>query len=210
MAGALNGELRALAATDPAMAALIERFGPRSIAERRRIHSDDPFAALFRIVLAQQVSTSAARTIWERTCDCYAGELPSPEETLELGAELRAAGMSGRKVEYVQGLAKATVAGELQAAELRELEDEALIERISALRGFGRWSAEMFLIFHLERPDVFSGGDLGLRRGIQVALELDESPAPETAIEIAERWSPHRSLASIYLWEAAVAPPLES
>jgi DNA-3-methyladenine glycosylase II len=208
MAGALNGELRALAVTDPAMAALIERFGPRSIAERRRVHSDDPFAALFRIVLAQQVSTSAARTIWERVCACYAAELPTPEETLELGAELRAAGMSGRKVEYVQGLAEATAAGELRAAELRELEDEALIERVSALRGFGRWSAEMFLMFHLERPDVFSGGDLGLRRGMQFALGLAEPPEPAAAIEIAARWRPHRTLASIYLWEAAAAPPM--
>ena len=209
MAGALNGELRALAATDPAMAALIERFGPRSIADRRRTNSEDSFAALFRIVLAQQVSTSAARTIWERACARYRGDLPTPEETLELGAELRTAGMSGRKVEYVQGLAEATVAGELPVAELRELDDEAVIERVSALRGFGRWSAEMFLMFHLERPDVFSGGDLGLRRGMQFALELEQPPEPGTAIEIAARWRPHRTLASIYLWEAAAAPPLE-
>ncbi|MCL4288600.1 MAG: DNA-3-methyladenine glycosylase 2 family protein, partial [Thermoleophilia bacterium] len=87
------------------------------------------------------------------------------------------------------------------------MSDEEVVEAVVAMRGLGRWSAEMFLIFDLGRPDVFSGGDLGLRRGIQIAYELDEMPSPDEAVAIAERWSPHRSLASLYLWEAVHANP---
>lgn len=203
MEGSLSPEAGALAAADPEIAAQIERFGPMSVAGRRGPHTDDPFAHLFRIVMAQQLSTKAAATIWERACALYQGPLPTAAETLELGSELRQAGLSGRKVDYVGGLAEAFISGELVAAELGDLADAEIIERITALHGFGRWSAEMFLIFHLERPDVFSGGDLGLRRGIQWTLGLAEPPDPEQAARIAERWRPRRSLASIYLWAVA-------
>ena len=84
----------------------------------------------------------------------------------------------------------------------RSSSDEEVIEEIVAVRGFGHWSAEMFLLFHLERPDVISGGDLGIRKAVQLAYGLDEMPTPDQVEEIGERWSPHRSLASIYLWES--------
>lgn len=200
---ALSAEARELAARDPALGAQIERLGPLSLHDRRRAHTADPFATLFRIVMAQQLSTAAAGTIWERALDMYSGELPTPSETLELGDRLRDAGLSGRKVDYVVGLAEAFEAREIDPLELGHLGDEEVIERITALKGFGRWSAEMFLMFHLERPDVFSGGDLGLRRGIQWTLDLDEPPDPGEAVEIAERWRPQRTLASIYLWAVA-------
>ena len=100
------------------------------------------------------------------------------------------------------GIAQAIEAGDLRPAELDDLSDEEVIETLVALRGLGRWSAEMFLMFDLGRPDVFSGGDLGLRNGIQIAYGLDEPPTPEAAVAIAERWRPHRTLAALYLWEA--------
>ena len=108
---------------------------------------------------------------------------------------------------YAIGIAEAIVAEELLLDSFDSMPDDEVLDAIVALRGLGRWSAEMFLIFDLGRPDVFSGGDLGLRRGIQIAYELDEMPTPDEAIAIAERWSPHRSLACLYLWEAVHANP---
>lgn len=193
-----------LAASDPAIAALIEVIDFAIIEERLASRDEDRFLALARIVVGQQVSTAAARTVWGRVIDAFDGA-PTPEAVAAEGSEerLRAAGLSGRKASYIADLARAIEAGELEPDQLDELADEEVAEAIVALRGFGPWSAEMFLIFDLRRPDVFSGGDLGLRRGIQIALELDEMPSPEEAATIAERWSPNRTLASLYLWAAA-------
>jgi DNA-3-methyladenine glycosylase II len=207
MAGSLSREARALAASDPAIADLIERLGPLSLEDRRRGRDGDPFEALARIVTAQQVSTAAARTIWQRLRDEFGGRPPSAAEAAASEQRLRSAGLSGRKASYIAGIGSAFATGELDAGELGSAGDERVIEMLTALRGLGRWSAEMFLIFHLGRPDVFSGGDLGLRNGIRLALALDATPTPERAVEIAERWRPHRTLAAIYLW-AAVAVEL--
>ena len=121
--------------------------------------------------------------------------------------DLRGAGLSGRKVEYLRDLAAHVLSGELELDRLDELADEEAIEEIVAVRGLGQWTAEMFLIFHLERPDVLSGGDLGIRKAIQIEYGLDEMPTPQEVVEIGERWSPHRSLASLYLWESLAAVP---
>ena len=192
-----------LAASDPKLAALLERIDSAAIEERLRDRDADRFAALARIIVGQQVSTAAARTIWGRVCDAYGG-VPTPGALTADDAEekLRAAGLSGRKASYMIGVAEAIVAGELRPHELDDASDEEVIETLVALRGLGRWSAEMFLLFDLGRPDVFSGGDLGLRHGIRIAYGLEEPPTPEEAVAIAERWSPNRSLASLYLWEA--------
>lgn len=193
----------ALAATDPRLAALMAQIDPARLEQRLRARDADRFVALARIITGQQVSTAAARTIWGRVCDAFDGP-PAPEQLTEGDAEekLRAAGLSGRKASYMIGIAEAIVAGELRPHELDEASDEEVIETLVALRGLGQWSAEMFLIFDLGRPDVFSGGDLGLRHGIRIAYGLGEPPTPQEAVEIAGRWSPHRSLASLYLWEA--------
>lgn len=193
----------ALAAADPALARLIAEIDSASIESRMRDRDTDRFVALARIVTGQQVSTAAARTIWGRVVDAFGGA-PSAEEIAADGAEdrLRGAGLSGRKASYIVGIAEAVVAGELRPDELDEASDEEVIDTLVALRGLGRWSAEMFLIFDLGRPDVFSGGDLGLRHGIRIAYGMDGPPTPDEAVAIAERWSPHRSLASLYLWEA--------
>ena len=192
-----------LAASDPRLAAIMEQCDAASIESRLRDRHDDRFLAIARIITGQQVSTAAARTIWGRVLEAFGGA-PTAEAVAAEGAEetLRGAGLSGRKASYVVGVARAIVAGELRPDELEDMDDEAVIETLTALKGLGRWSAEMFLIFDLGRPDVFSGGDLGLRHGIRIAYGMDEPPTPQEAVEIAERWSPHRSLASLYLWEA--------
>jgi DNA-3-methyladenine glycosylase II len=101
------------------------------------------------------------------------------------------------------------LAGELELDRLEELSDEDAIEEIVAVRGLGVWTAEMFLLFHLERPDVLSGGDLGIRKAVQVEYRLDEMPAPARVLEIGEPWRPHRSLASLYLWESLANAPAD-
>lgn len=203
---------KALAASDPTMAALIERVGKIDLATRLRRRSEerpaDAYGALLRAIVGQQLSTKAARTIYLRVLDLFGGTTPSPERLLEAGEEdLRGAGLSGRKVEYVRDLASHVLSGELELERLDQLEDEQVIEEIVAVRGLGLWTAEMFLIFHLERPDVLSGGDLGIRKAVQVEYGLEEMPAPQKVIEIGEPWRPYRSLASLYLWESLAAVP---
>lgn len=202
----------ALAGSDPTMAALIERVGKIDLATRLRRRSEerpaDAYGALLRAIVGQQLSTKAARTIYQRVVDIFDGTTPSPERLLEASTEdLRGAGLSGRKVEYIRDLAAHVLSGELELDRLDQLGDEEAIEEIVAVRGLGRWTAEMFLIFHLERPDVLSGGDLGIRKAIQIEYGLAEMPTPERVLEIGEPWRPNRSLASLYLWESLAAVP---
>jgi DNA-3-methyladenine glycosylase II len=203
---------KALAASDPTMAALIERVGPIDIATRLSRRKEerpvDAYGALLRAIVGQQLSTKAARTIYLRVVDLFGGSTPSPEQLLEASEEdLRACGLSGRKTEYVRDLASHVLSGELELDRLEQLGDEEVIEEIVAVRGLGQWTAEMFLLFHLERPDVLSGGDLGIRKAIQIEYGLEEMPPPKRVIEIGEPWRPHRSLASLYLWESLAAVP---
>lgn len=193
----------ALAASDPRLAALMERVDVAALERRMEERDADRFLALARIIVGQQVSTAAARTVWDRVVGAFDGA-PTPEALAADGAveKLRAAGLSGRKASYMVGIAEAIVAEELRPHELDELSDDEVIDVLVAQRGLGRWSAEMFLLFDLRRPDVFSGGDLGLRHGIRLAYGMDEAPTPEEAVAIADRWSPNRSLACLYLWEA--------
>ena len=208
----MKGAARELAAADPAMAALIERIGEIDIATRLRRRSEerpaDAYGALLRAIVGQQLSTKAARTIYRRVCEIFGGTTPSPEQLLEAGEEdLRGAGLSGRKVEYIQDLARHVLSGELEIDRLDELGDEEVIAELVAVRGLGQWTAEMFLLFHLERPDVLSGGDLGIRKAVQIEYGLEEMPPPAQVLEIGEAWRPHRSLASLYLWESLAAVP---
>ena len=197
-----------LAELDPAIARIIDSVDSTAIDERIWSRMEDRFLALIRIVVGQQVSTAAAATVWERILEAFGG-LPTPESVTAPGSEdlLRGAGLSGRKASYVIGIAESIVSGDLRLGELDELSDAEVIETLVALRGIGPWSAEMFLLFDLGRPDVFSGGDLGLREGVRIALELEEAPTAEEAVAIAERWSPHRSLACLYLWAAVHNSP---
>jgi DNA-3-methyladenine glycosylase II len=203
-----------LSAADPVMAALIERVGEidlaTRLARRREERPADAYGALLRAIVGQQLSTKAARTIYMRVLDLFGGVAPDPEQLLGAKeADLRAAGLSGRKVEYIRDLAAHVISGELELDRLEELSDEEAIEEIVAVRGLGQWTAEMFLLFHLERPDVLSGGDLGIRKAVQVEYGLDEMPTPQKVLEVGEPWRPHRSLASLYLWESLAAVPVE-
>lgn len=213
MDGTLSAKARkALAAADPTMGALIERVGPIDIAtrlqRRKEERPNDAYGALLRAIVGQQLSTKAARTIYLRVLDLFDGETPSPEQLLEADEkDLRAAGLSGRKTEYIRDLASHVLGGELELDRLEELGDEEVIEEIVAVRGLGQWTAEMFLLFHLERPDVLSGGDLGIRKAIQIEYGLEAMPPPKQVLEIGEPWRPHRSLASLYLWESLAAVP---
>jgi DNA-3-methyladenine glycosylase II len=205
-------ERAALAASDPVMAALIERIGDIDLATRLERRSEerpaDAYGALLRAIVGQQLSTKAARTIYLRVLDLFGGRPPTPEQLLEADeGALRGAGLSGRKVEYLRDLASHVISGELELDRFEELSDEEAIAEIVAVRGLGQWTAEMFLLFHLERPDVLSGGDLGIRKAIQIEYGLDEMPTPQEVVERGERWRPHRSLASLYLWESLAAVP---
>ncbi len=205
---------RALIEADPMLGALIEEIGPLSVAERERRRSvqrpEDAFGALVRAIVGQQLSAKAARAIHARLLAVFDGKTPTPQELAAASEkELRAAGLSGRKATYLRDLAAHVLDGSLELDRLAELGDEEVIEEIVAVRGLGRWSAEMFLIFHLGRPDVISGGDLGIRRAIRLAYGLDAMPTPDEVVARAERWRPQRSLACLYLWESLAAVPVD-
>ena len=210
----MNAARQQLAASDPTMAALIERLGEIDLETRLKRRSEerpaDAYGALLRAIVGQQLSTKAARTIYGRILDLFDGRTPAPEQLLEADeAGLRAAGLSGRKVEYVRDLASHVISGELELDRLADLSDEEVVEEIVAVRGLGVWTAEMFLMFHLERPDVLSGGDLGIRKAVQIEYGLAAMPPPAKVLEIGEPWRPHRSLASLYLWESLATTPID-
>ena len=192
------------------MGELVARLGELSLdARRRRRPPVDAYGMLLRSVIGQQLSVKAAATIYGRVLDLFGGTTPPPEKLLEADPQrLRDVGLSWRKVEYVRDLAEHVVSGELELGRLDQLTDAEVIAEITAVRGFGVWSAQMFLIFFLERPDVLPTGDLGIRKAAQVAYGLDQLPAPAELERIAEPWRPHRSLASIYLWESLANEPI--
>jgi DNA-3-methyladenine glycosylase II len=199
-----------LAASDPVMAGLIERFGTVDLGARfrRRVPgvAGDPFVALLRSIVGQQVSTASAEAIYGRLLGLV-GDRPTPAGVIAAGdAELRTVGLSRRKVEYVHDLAARVADGRLDLGGMRRLGDDEVVAAISAVRGLGRWSAELFLLFHLRRPDVFPAGDLVLRHAIRDVYGLEATPIEADARIRAEAWHPHRSLAAMYLWESARAP----
>jgi DNA-3-methyladenine glycosylase II len=152
---------------------------------------------------------SAARAIYARLTARFDERPPTPREILaDDPEELRAAaGLSRAKVGYLRSLAEHVLAGELELERLDELQDDEVIAELVAVKGLGTWSAHMFLMFHLERPDVLPVGDLGIRRAIERAYGLDELPGPEAMEEIAEPWRPHRTLACRYLWRSLQNEP---
>jgi DNA-3-methyladenine glycosylase II len=185
------------------MAAIVERIGPLDHVARRRGRPEDAYGALVRTIVGQQLSTKAARTIYARLVALFGDNPPTPAELIAAEAvDLRAAGLSRQKISYLRDLARRVHDGELELDILHELSDEEVAARITAVKGLGQWSADMFLIFHLRRPDVLPAGDLGIRRAVEKAYGLPALPEADHLRTIAEPWRPHRTLASLYLWES--------
>ena len=199
----------ALRAADPVMRRLIDALGPLSSEERRRGRPADAYGALLRSIVGQQLSTKAARSIYGRLTELFDGRTPTPAELLATDPEtIRGVGLSRPKVAYLRDLAARVEDGELRLQELRELPDEDVSAQLTAVKGLGQWTADMFLIFHLGRPDVLPVGDLGVRRAVERAYGLDDLPPADELTRIAEPWRPHRSLASLYLWRSLDAVPV--
>ncbi len=189
-----------LSSADPVLAALLERHDVLLVEEddTEREH----YAALVRSIVGQQLSTHVAQIMWERMLERYGGRPPTPEEVLaEDPEELRAAiGLSRAKVSFLRSLAEHVTAGELDLDEVAGMEDEEAIAALTEVRGIGEWSAHMFLMFQLRRPDVLAWGDLAIRRGVQEAYGLPELPDRTRLEEIAESWRPHRTAACRVIW----------
>jgi DNA-3-methyladenine glycosylase II len=179
------------------------------LGDRRRGRPVDRYGALLRSIVGQQLSTKAARAIYGRLTDRFGGRTPTPAEVLaDDPEELRAAvGLSRAKVGFLRSLAEHVLDGSLELDRLDQLPDEEVIAELIAVRGLGVWSAHMFLMFTLERPDVLPVGDLGIRRAVMVHYGLPSLPGPAEVEAIAEPWRPHRTLACLYLWRSLDATP---
>lgn len=194
---------RALAALDAPLAALIETHAGAALASR-----GDPFATLARSVVGQQISVKAADAVWGRFV-ARVGTL-SPAAVAALGREgLAGCGLSQRKIEYLADLAAHFLDGRLDPDGWHRLDDETLIVELCRVRGIGRWTAEMFLIFNLMRPDVFPLDDIGLQRAIAQHYFAGARPSRRELASVGERWRPWRSVATWYLWRSLDPVPVE-
>jgi DNA-3-methyladenine glycosylase II len=194
-----------LSAADPVMATLVEHYGPCRLGARRR----DPFHTLMTSIISQQLSSKAADTIQARVQKhLKAGARLRPAHLL--GArhqDLRACGLSNAKARWMVEIARRTEAGEFSFRGLARLDDEAAIEALDALPGIGRWSAEMYLIFALDRLDVFAMDDVGLRRGVDRLYGKGRRLGDRRTLQITRPWAPYRSVASWYLWRLGDEEP---
>ena len=199
-----------LRAADPVLRRLIDELGPESIEDGGREPVADHYGALVRSITGQQLSTKAARAIYGRLTARFGGRAPTPQEVLaDDPEELRAAaGLSHAKVRYLRSLAAHVEAGELELDRLDGLEDDEVIAELTAVKGIGTWSAHMFLMFHLGRPDILPVGDLGIRRAAMNVYGLEELPDAATLEHMAEPWRPYRTLACLFLWRALDATPV--
>jgi len=191
------------------LAEVIDAVGALPDPRAGRPDRDDHYGALVRAITGQQLSVSAARAIYGRLTARFGNRPPTPQEILaDEPEELRAAaGLSRAKVSYLRSLAEHVLSGELELARLDKLGDEEVVAELVAVKGLGLWTAQMFLMFQLERPDVLPVGDLGIRRAIERAYSLEELPDPETMERLAERWRPYRTLACRYLWRSLQNEP---
>ncbi len=198
-----------LRAVDPILAAVIEQIGPLPNSREGRPDREDHYGALVRSITGQQLSVLAARAIYGRLIARFGDRPPTPQEILDDEPEaLRAAaGLSRAKVSYLRSLAEHVLSGELELERLDDLSDEEAIAELIAVKGLGLWTAQMFLMFHLERPDVLPVGDLGIRRAIERLYGLEELPLAPAMEEIALPWRPHRTLACRYLWRSLQNEP---
>jgi len=190
-----------LRGADPVLARLLDTVGEP---ERDRRPRGDHYAALVRSIVGQQLSVSAARSIHARLLEYFGGHEPTPAEVLAADPEaLRAAaGLSRAKVAFLRSLAEHVESGELELQRLDDLPEDEVIAELTAVKGLGEWSAHMFLMFQLQRPDVLATGDLGIRRAVERAYGLPDLPTPAELRELAEPWRPHRTAACLLLWHS--------
>jgi DNA-3-methyladenine glycosylase II len=193
------------------LARLIDDYGgPLSEEPDSAGRPADLYGALVRGIAGQQLSVLAARAIWRKLIARFDGRTPTPQEILDDDPdELRvAAGFSHAKVRYLRSLAEHVLAGELELDRLAELPDDEVIRDLTAVKGIGEWTAHMFLMFTLHRPDVLPTGDLGIRNAIQRAYALEAPPKPAEMEAIAEPWRPYRTRACRYLWRSLANQPV--
>ena len=197
--------VKQLAKADPVLGRLMKRAGPFALKTR---HMHNPFEALARNIVFQQLHGSAAEAIHRRVLELFGGGRLRPQDVLGAAEEtLRGVGLSGAKTAALKDLAAKTLDGTVPTlARLKRMEDEEIVARLTQVRGIGRWTVEMLLMFRLGRPDVLPVGDYAVRKGFMVAYGLDEMPKPKALELHAEAWRPYRSVASWYMWRALEHP----
>ena len=187
---------RHLMRADPIIGRIVKDLGPTDL--RRR---GTPYQSLFRALLYQQLAGAAAAAIERRLLALFAGRVPEPAELLATSPDtLRSVGLSRQKASYMHSLAEHFAAGAISNRAIGRMADEAVIEHVTQIKGIGRWTADMLLMFSLGRPDVLPVGDLGVQKAVEDLYQLDKLPDPATMTAIAEPWRPYRSVASWYLW----------
>ncbi len=189
-----------LSAADPVLAAIIAEVGPCRIASR-----PERFPALARAIIFQQLAGRAAQAIHDRVVALYPGKpFPTPEQILATPDELlRKAGLSAKKALYIKDLARHVQDGLLNFHRFPKMEDEEIIDHLTQVKGIGRWTAEMFLMFNLGRPDILPVGDLGFRNAVKRAYRMRKHPKPKQIEKLAENWRPYRSAAVWYFWQSS-------
>ena len=191
---------RVLMRRDPVLGTAIKKIGPCLMADRQR---KDHLTALVGSIVSQQLSTKAAATIFGRFVALFPAQTPLSAEGIMVVDDptLRGVGLSGQKVRYLRDLCERILDGRLQLDAIESLDDEAVIERLTEVKGFGRWTAEMFLMFRLHRPDVLPVDDLGIVNAVQRLYRLRKRPDAKKLYKLGEAWRPYRSVASWYLWQ---------
>ncbi len=195
---------RALARRDPVMGAIM-RSHPRVYMMVR----GEPFMTLARAICGQQISVKAAQSVWNRVCICLEQRITPEAVVAAERKNLRACGLSDRKTEYIADLAQHFVDGKIHARDWPQMSDEEIIAELTDVRGIGRWTAEMFLMFNLLRPDVFPLDDLGLQKGIRVSYFKGRKVSLARMRKLGESWRPWRSVATWYLWRSLDPVPVE-
>lgn len=195
---------RALARRDAVMGAIMRSHRGVYMTVR-----GEPFMTLARAICGQQISVKAAQSVWNRVCICLEQKI-TPEAVVAANRKnLRACGLSDRKTEYIADLAQHFVDGKIHARHWPQMSDEEIIAELTDVRGIGRWTAEMFLMFNLLRPDVFPLDDLGLQKGIRVAYYKGRKTSLKKMKKLGETWRPWRSVATWYLWRSLDPVPVE-
>lgn len=182
---------------DPILGKIIDSVGDYSL--KKRNHH---FAVLVESIVSQQLATRAAEAIFGRFKDLYPKFPTAPEILATRKSRLRSAGLSSMKIEYIKDLAKKVDQGKIKMRALSKMSDDEVVSHLTQVKGIGRWTAEMFLIFSLGRQDVLPVHDLGLRKGVQMAFSLSELPEPSEVENLGKRWRPYRSVATWYLWKS--------